>query len=324
MRTEQTFADWRGLIADRSQAKRYFDPTHALDLVYGVDSDGRALMALLTDEPVEVEGLSKDVHVHKHTREDGRNVTTWSLLEKNLFDTFVTLCCDVVRRSADVSDRDRALQALLAGFAEWQLLLQPGRFKRLSLEALRGLVAELLVMTRELAPERGLPTVVGHWTGPVGGAQDFIFLTGELHEVKAKRVAGTSVRIASVEQLDPADDKNLTLHVLDLDERSPDTEGVVSLVTLVDEVRAGLSTNPTERLRFDRMLECLGVDLADAFYAETWFKQGGHRRFAVTSDFPSLRRNALQPHIVQVRYKLDTQHLTGWEIDVITTEEAPA
>ena len=64
MRTEQTFADWRGLIADRSQAKRYFDLTHALDLVYGVDSDGRALMALLTDEPVEVEGLSKDVHVH--------------------------------------------------------------------------------------------------------------------------------------------------------------------------------------------------------------------------------------------------------------------
>ena len=37
MRTEQTFADWRGLIADRSQAKRYFDLTHALDLVYGVD-----------------------------------------------------------------------------------------------------------------------------------------------------------------------------------------------------------------------------------------------------------------------------------------------
>ena len=49
------------------------------------------------------------------------------------------------------------------------------------------------------------------------------------------------------------------LHVLDLDERSPDTEGVANLVTLVDEV-AGLSTTPTEAPRFDRMLECLGVD----------------------------------------------------------------
>ena len=32
-----------------------------------------------------------------HTREDGRNVS-WSLVEKNLFDTFVTLCC--MRRQA--------------------------------------------------------------------------------------------------------------------------------------------------------------------------------------------------------------------------------
>ena len=207
MRTDEMLTDWQGLLADRSHAKRYFDPTHALDLVYGVDNDGHAVMALLTDGPVEVEDLSTDVRVHQQKREDGRSVTTWSLLEQQLFDTFVTLCCDVVERSSQIEDRSRALEVLLAGFAEWQLLLQPRRFKRLSLEALRGLVAELLVMTAELAPVHGLANVVTHWTGPLGGAQDFVFLTGELHEVKAKRAAGTSVRVASAEQLDPPGDK---------------------------------------------------------------------------------------------------------------------
>ena len=112
--------------------------------------------------------------------------------------------------------------------------------------------------------------------------------------------------------------------MLDLDERSPDTKGVVSLVTLVHEVHAGLSTTTTERLRFDRLLEGLGVDLSDNWYAETWFKESEHRRFAISSAFPSLRRTDLQPHITQVRYKLDTQHLTAWEIDHVDKPEMPS
>ena len=116
-------------------------------------------MALLTDEPVEVEALSKDVTFAP--REDGRNVTTWSLVEKNLLTPS--------SRSAVTSSSARPTSPIgTAHFRRcWRAspsgsccFSQGG--SRLSLEALRGLVAELLVMTRELAPERGLPTVVGH------------------------------------------------------------------------------------------------------------------------------------------------------------------
>lgn len=321
MKSDDTMADWRGLLVGKSQAQRFFSAEHPLDLVYGIDGEGRALMALMTDTPPPVQDLSDDVRVHQQTREDGRHVTTWSLMEHQLFDTFVTLCCDVVQRSDIPEDRNIALDALLRGLGEWQLLLRPGQFRRLSLEALRGLVAELLVANRTLTADRDLPEVMAHWTGPLGAPQDFTFLTGELHEVKAKRMAGTSVRVASVEQLDPPVDKTLTLHVIDLDERSNDTEGVVSLASLVDEIRAGLATSSSVRLRFDRLLTGLGVDLTDDWYGATWFKPGAHSQFRVSPDFPSLRSSALQPHILQVRYKLDIQHLAPWTLDHGTADE---
>lgn len=324
MKTDKTLVDWHGLVAERSHAKRYFDPDHPLDVVYGVDPDGRPMMALLTDERIEIADLSKDVRVQQQMREDGRSVTTWSLLEKELFDTFAALCCDVVDRSAGATDHGDALRHLLSGFAEWQVLLQPSRLRRLSLEGLRGLVAELLVMTRELAPKKGLAKAASHWSGPLGGAQDFTFLTGELHEVKAKRRTGKTVRISSVEQLDPPGDKALTLHVLDLDERSADTEGTINLVTLVHEIRAGLGSHPAVRMRFDRSVEGLGIDLSDPWYRDTWFKPEGHRRFDVTPDFPSLRTASLQPHIVQVKYQLGTQHLDQWALDTLTSKEMHA
>lgn len=321
MRTEETIADWQQLVAERSRAKRYFDATHPLNLVYGVDHDGHAVMALLTDERPVIEDLSDDVKVHQQTREDGLYVTTWSLLEARLFDTFVALCCDVVERSAEQGDRERALKALMSGFAEWQLLLRPSQLHRLSLERLRGLVAEIWLGLHYLGPQHGIEQVVAHWSGPLGAPQDFTFLTGELHEVKAKRRTGTSVKITSVAQLDPEADKSLTLHVIELDERSADTDDVVSLTSLVADVQEALSDRPSERLRFDRLLHGLGVDIADSYYQQTWFKVGDHRRFAIAPDFPSLRSDALQPHIVAVAYKLDIQHLAPWELHAPVSEE---
>ena len=81
-------------------------------------------------------------------------------------------------------------------------------------------------MTRELAPNAGCrpSSAIDR---PVGGRPDFIFLTGERRgqrqasgrHKRPDRLGGTTR---------PRGRQEADLHVLDLDERSPDTEGVAN------------------------------------------------------------------------------------------------
>ncbi|WP_020141797.1 PD-(D/E)XK motif protein [Terracoccus sp. 273MFTsu3.1] len=314
MQTDDVEVQWARLCSDRSPAKKYFDPSHPLNLLFGADEKGRAVMVLITAQDPELEDLSRDVTTSSSRREDGRWATTWTLVDQSLFPTFVRLGVDLAERSAVPRAGLAPIDQFLLALAQWQVLFRPHPPKRLTLERLRGLVAELWAGETVVSQGRSRAEIVRSWSGPLGGVQDFTFPSGHVWEVKAKRSKATTVKVSSVEQLDPAD-KTLHLVVFDLDERSIDSPGARSLVDLVQSWRAALGVNPAERHLFDLLVSRLGVDLSDHYYSEMCFTLQNATVFRVNSHFPSLRSHDMPSPVSSVRYQLDVRGLEAWMVD---------
>lgn len=313
MRTDHIESQWSQLCADRSAAKKYFDPGHPLDLLFGSDDRGRAVLALITAKDLGVDDLSRDVSTQQSRRDDGRWAITWTLIDQSLFPTFVRLGVDLAERSA-ATPPDQSLDEFMLALAQWQILMRPRPPKRLSLERLRGLVAELWAGETVVSEGRARAELVRAWSGPLGGIQDFTFPSGDVWEVKAKRSKATTVKVSSAEQLDPTE-KTLRLVVLDLDERSGEVEGARSLNGLVQSWRGALAADPTERHVFDLLISRLGVDLTDPYYEATAFTLQRRTVFRVEGDFPSLRASDLPSPVTAVRYQFDVRGLEEWIVD---------
>lgn len=314
MRTEDIENEWLQLCSERSPAKKYFDPGHALELLFGSDDRGRAVMALITADDPALDDLSRDVATDSSQREDGRWATTWTLADQSLFPTFVRLGVDLAQRSAAPTPPHSAIEEFVLALAQWQVLLRPRPPKRLTLERLRGLVAELWAGETVVGQGKRRTELVHAWSGPLGGIQDFTFPSGQVWEVKAKRSKASTVKVSSAEQLDPAD-KTLRLVVLDLDERSGEFGGARSLVDLVQSWRVALRASPAERHLFDLLIAGLGVDLSDPYYEETAFVLQDTTVFEVRGDFPSLRVAGMPSSVSTVRYQLDVRGLEAWTVE---------
>ncbi|KRF38936.1 PD-(D/E)XK motif protein [Terrabacter sp. Soil810] len=314
MQTDDVEGQWARLCSDRSPAKKYFDPRHPLNLLFGSDEKGRAVMVLISAHDPELEDLSRDVTTSSSQRDDGLWATTWTLADQSLFPTFVRLGVDLAQRSAVPTASMTAIDEFLLALAQWQVLLRPRPAKRLTLEKLRGLVAELWAGETVVSRGRSRAELVRSWSGPLGGVQDFTFPSGHVWEVKAKRSKATAVKVSSAEQLDPGD-KTLHLLVLDLDERSRESLGARSLVDLVLSWRDALGVNPAERHLFDLLVSRLGVDLSDSYYSDTCFTLQNTTVFRVDSSFPSLRAVDIPSPVSSVRYQLDVRGLEAWVVD---------
>lgn len=317
--------DWASLMRDRSPAKRFFDPDHVLDLLYGSDTVGRAVFVLVTTAEPRDTTVSRDVSVAKAQRTDGLWTMALTLHQPTLFNSFSRLCLDLVARSGAASTEKAALKALFGALDEWKLLLRKHTVRRLTLSELRGLVCGLWFGFRVLAPDRDGITVASAWNGPLGAPQDFAFLDEHLCEVKARRPRAATVGIPSLEQLDPGH-RPMTLAVVTLEDCDADSVDAFTLIELLSEVRTRDDLDFASRSRLDQLVQSLGVDEQDSYYRETFFSVVGYQEFTVGPQFPSIRHQTVAGlPVSNVRYELAIDPLAPFLIRDVSfrTQEDP-
>lgn len=320
MSTTETLADWWDLIEQRSPAKRYFDPDHPLNLLYGSDPAGKPVFVMVTSDRPEDSPVSRDITMTLTQRGDGRWATSLRLEDITLFDAFSRLCLDLVNRSGAEKSEESALKVLFRTLDEWKLLLRRFKAHRMSLQELRGLVAELWYGFQVLAGAHGTEVVAQSWTGPLKAPQDFTFLDGRLFEVKARRSSAASVGVASVEQLDPGD-KDLMLAVVTVDDCDADAAGAFTVVGLLSEIRTRDELSFEGRSRVDNLLLSLGFDESDGYYTETFFSVIDFREFDVDASFPSIQtKSVVGLPVSNVRYDLSVEPLERWQIRAVTLQ----
>lgn len=285
------------------------DATHPLNLYIGRAITGEYLFLLVDTEAPPKIGDLRSVRTSVQQKSDGQWTLLLSLVKQELTDVFALLCEDLVESTRHLARGSSGTQLIARRLASWRRLLEQGNTGLLTPEQVRGLVAELLVLDCYFIGRLGAVDAANAWVGPLNADQDFQLAT-EAWEVKSIRADASSVRIASEDQL-YSETRDIHLVVLQLNEASG-TSGY-SLNDLVSRVRTHLDNQPLARDVFDDRLTALGY-VTRSEYDAPRYSAGAVRAFHVHGAFPRITSKALPKGVTEVRYHLQLDECTPYEI----------
>src|SRR4051794_41100529 len=235
--TETVEARWRALLGAGQPEMREVDADSALRMIFGINELNQPYFFLLLAARPRAPQLSSAITVEVGQRPaDSRWTLTLRLVDPALTDAFISLMSDIAQKSALQRTEKEAWAVFVELLTDLQHLLLPRR-ERLSLEALRGLVAEIWFGFDATPHGHPLDAAVMAWSGPLKGDQDFNFpVPATQFEVKSVRPARAIVEISSAAQLDRDDVHLAVVTVEDL----PMGSGGITLPGLVATVRERL------------------------------------------------------------------------------------
>lgn len=230
-----------------------------------------------------------------------------SLIDRTECDVFAALAEDLAPRVAATSDASKAASVMLSRLRRWQKFLAAGA-SGLSLEKQRGLYGELYTLRTHLLPKLGATLAISAWRAPFAAHQDFQFKSGAIEVKTTTSKQPQSIQITSERQLDDSGISALFLHVVVLDEREVDGDGLApgeTLPEIVQSLRLQVQSDERALDTFDdRLLEAGYLD-SDVFrYEKRQFTLRGEHTFHVISDFPRLLECDLPVGIGDVSYML--------------------
>lgn len=289
---------------------RRVDVEHILDFYAGVDSLGRFTLLLITQENPDVDLELQSVKIHTVLREDGR----WSLLfileKPDLFELFRLFCEDLIASSRQCSDKSNGLPFVLARLVSWRLLFERGNLETLNESQVRGLSGELLHL-KSLIELISAPAAIQSWKGPDRADQDFQF-EKLAWEVKTVWPSVNEVTIASERQLDYTY-RELQLVVIQLGSGAESTANGFTLNQLVDDIRKSLKSDFESYSAFENCLLRYGYSTHPEYDNQVMILYSTSR-YKVVTGFPCIRPQDLSPGLSSVKYKLNLNNCTAFQI----------
>jgi hypothetical protein len=280
---------------------RRVDDEHPSDFYCSIDARGRRGMILLTDvePPFPPPGLDA-VEIFLGRRGDGRCSFGLWLANQSLSAVFSLLCQDLVSASRSLPPDDVPL-FVVSRLLRWQDLFAPAGSELMSLEKLRGLVGELVVL-RQCMDLWDPVTAIAAWQGPFGGQQDFA--APELFiEVKTVGTSARTVQINSAEQLCPTDQRQLILAVVILSSAAAKPESGIAVSDLTRAISELTSHDRDALLKFERSLLAAGYS-SHVDYEKIHFYIDSINYYRVGIGFPRMCPDQLAPGIRQLWYNV--------------------
>lgn len=304
---------WTDIATPKAAAlinTRRISAEYRRDFFWGKDHAGKCLLVLSHAEsstPVGKLPRPRGLSVELTGPSDGRRALILKLLETSQRDIFLRLARDIVQAAEEKESEPEAVAVALARTWRWHHLLKGGGSGKLSDEAQKGLIGELLIVKRHLLPAMPHVAAMDSWKGPLGAPKDFEI--GRL-AIEAKARRGTSmphIRISSEHQLDTSGCDCLLLHVVELDhiDGEADAPSAVSISTLAADIRQTIETEDRTALElFEASLNSSGVsDVSD--YEDDLWVEGRSRVFEVQDGFPAITPAIIGSGVTGVQYLID-------------------
>lgn len=275
--------------------------THLLDLYVGNDDTARWTLLLISEYPPMKVASSRMILVKSGRRSDKKWSLSFSLVDDSYRDMFVLFCEDIIASSACISNKEKATRFVGKRYKEWREMLANAHDSLLSPEEIKGLLGEMYFLKVFLCTRYGAKEAALSWTGPRHLPQDYI-IDDTWYEVKTVSSSRAEVTISSIEQLDCV--KPGELVVIRADKTSVTNTDAVNLNTLYRELLAMLSDDDT-REQFSTMLLHYGYYPRPEYEEEEYtFEIKATTRYAVSTDFPCIRRTNLPESITEAKYSL--------------------
>ena len=275
--------------------------THLLDLYVGIDDTARWTLLLISEYPPMKVASSRMILVKSGRRSDKKWSLSFSLVDDSYRDMFVLFCEDIIASSACISNKEKATRFVGKRYKEWREMLANAHDSLLSPEEIKGLLGEMYFLKVFLCTRYGAKEAALSWTGPRHLPQDYI-IDDTWYEVKTVSSSRAEVTISSIEQLDCV--KPGELVVIRADKTSVTNTDAVNLNTLYRELLAMLSDDDA-REQFSTMLLHYGYYPRPEYEEEEYtFEIKATTRYAVSTDFPCIRRTNLPESITEAKYSL--------------------
>ena len=275
--------------------------THLLDLYVGIDDTARWTLLLISEHPPLKVASSRMILVKSGRRPDKKWSLSFSLVDDNYKDMFVLFCEDIVSSSSCIKNKEKATRFVGKRYKEWREMLANARGNLLSPSEIKGLLGEMYFLKDFLCAKYGAEKAALSWTGPKRLPQDYI-IEDTWFEVKTVSSSRTEVGISSIEQLDCT--KTGELVVVRADKTSVTNTDAANLNMLYKELLSMLP-NDDSREQFSTMLLRFGYYPRPEYEDEEYtFEVKATARYAVSADFPCLRRANLPESVTEAKYSL--------------------
>lgn len=214
---------------------------------------------------------------------------------------------DVLDVTEAAPSEESAARAFIGRIVAWKRFMHELRSAGLSDSEEIGLIGELVVLNALLDV---LPPAqaVQSWVGPEDGVQDFVYGQSAI-EVKTTLGTKNIVHISTLDQLDPSSLRQLRL----IRVRTKPSDDGTTLPQWVDVV-TGRCPHVLSDLS-NRLLSAGYSDLQRDHYTRR-FVVDGLDAFAITEDFPSLRRTNAPAAVREANYLLDLGQAKQYKVPV--------
>lgn len=294
---------------------RLVEGMHPLQFYWGKDPQGRYLFVYDTT-PENLPSKKNLPHLSGITAAIAKSGTVGKLVlilnDNDNWELFYSLCSDIVRGTATVKDEKVGGAIVLRRLSRWHEFLKKERSGLLSLEAMKGLIGELLLMRDVIAPQFGWDSAIDFWKGPEQAPQDFAVHSTAV-EVKCQSGGSKpTVKITSAEQLHPQLPEGFLVVYTLASADAVDPEGF-NLNELIDQIRGSLSdASEQARERFEDLVFVSGY-IASEGYEAYRFAKVAVRSFKLEEDFPRIPLSAIPSGLERVSFTLKIEACTPFE-----------
>lgn len=223
-------------------------------------------------------------------------------------DMFYLICKDLLEKTKNLVDEQKAIDVLLNRIDSWRKFLKSKR-KILDKRGLIGLLAELYFLKNELFPKFGIKQSLNFWKAPIQEKQDFIVHNIAI-EIKTKNTQN-KITISSFEQLN-SELENLYIYVITITESSQNILNSINVLQYIENIKKQIAAQDIELLiKFEKLLFEYGY-FNNPDFEELYFFIGEKSIYKVEDDFPKI--SSIQSGIESLTYKINLDSCQKYEV----------
>lgn len=223
-------------------------------------------------------------------------------------DMFYLICNDLLEKTRNLTDEQKAINVLLNRLDGWRRFLKSKR-KVLDKRGLIGLIAELYFLKNELFLKFGIKQSLNFWKAPIQEKQDFIVHDIAI-EIKTKSTQN-KITISSFEQLN-TELNNLYIYVVTITESSQSILNSINALQYIENIKREIATQDIESLlEFEKLLFEYGY-FNNPECEQLYFFIGEKSIYKVENDFPKI--SSIQSGIESLTYKINLDSCQKYEV----------
>lgn len=281
---------------------------HALEWHVRYAAENQKSVVIVSDVPADGIVSSQSIEAACNQRKDGKYAISFTLVNRGQEDVFISMSSNIIEYSKNETTQAGALNKVLRRYAQWLKLLDHKRSTLLSVNAQKGLIAELSFLETKMENGTNFSDMISGWVGPDGADQDFVYADG-WHEIKATGTSSPSVSISSIEQLDSAEPGELVVYRID--KCAPAQNGSITLYRKIHNLLEKLAPSPSSIDEFVLKLASAGyIDMKE--YDSISFAVSSVQYYEINDSFPRLRRADLPLEITSAEYQIDLPSIAPW------------